>query len=566
MTTLHEQEKIRHLIQKYSGANSTEELIALVADNNGMLEACEMITEKDRVCDKELIDWLKEECHNKRVDIRSLLFDLDNLLRILKPDPQLESFSILELEPGADQSEIRNAYRRLSKKYHPDLNAHLGEEGKDRFLQISQAYRALLQPGIQESGFEQLSNKKTYWRQENRKRTSRESKKKTIILVAIFSGLLTFISITASIHYQKRIMLSGLQSSGGSGSFQKDEGGAELHAEDQEYNQQSFPETENALNINDFSASKQTSTVKNYQMPGEQKGIVDSKSFDEKKNRTAISREEASLSLQPALETSFPNQAVSLNQRVKDQNFPDDPKIIRKNSSKKVAVSSAKVDPKDSPAEHIGLENSNIRLTGGTLSKKVEKIVAKSDNVEKNIPQTKIDVAIADSEKKLMKDEASNKGTQSEVENIIDLTTSVFAIETSDKKNLEKTDLDQFKEVPITQDLIETFLSDYIEAYEQKNIVLFSRFFTLDAVENDKPLQQMIPDYISLFKATNSILLSFDDVQWRMNNGKVSVMGNFDISLDYIGKGITTGSGKIEFLLIFANNILQISSLNYEFN
>lgn len=37
-----------------------------------------------------------------------------------------EPFSILGLEPGASESEIRKAYRKLSILYHPDKNPDPG--------------------------------------------------------------------------------------------------------------------------------------------------------------------------------------------------------------------------------------------------------------------------------------------------------------------------------------------------------------------------------------------------------------------------------------------------------
>jgi len=45
---------------------------------------------------------------------------------------QLEEqyYAVLGLEPGADFSEIKKAYRKLSMQYHPDKVGHLGEEFK----------------------------------------------------------------------------------------------------------------------------------------------------------------------------------------------------------------------------------------------------------------------------------------------------------------------------------------------------------------------------------------------------------------------------------------------------
>lgn len=52
---------------------------------------------------------------------------------------------ILELQPGATKSDIRAAYRRLSKKYHPDISHD--NYAKERFIEISEAYKFLTRAG-----------------------------------------------------------------------------------------------------------------------------------------------------------------------------------------------------------------------------------------------------------------------------------------------------------------------------------------------------------------------------------------------------------------------------------
>lgn len=53
--------------------------------------------------------------------------------------------TILELEPGATKSDIKKAYRRLSKVYHPDLNK--SPEAHQKFIELTEAYTFLTQVG-----------------------------------------------------------------------------------------------------------------------------------------------------------------------------------------------------------------------------------------------------------------------------------------------------------------------------------------------------------------------------------------------------------------------------------
>lgn len=53
------------------------------------------------------------------------------------------SYKILGLQPGAGQAEIKQAYRQLAKKYHPDVNPTAG--AAEKFLEITLAYDELLE-------------------------------------------------------------------------------------------------------------------------------------------------------------------------------------------------------------------------------------------------------------------------------------------------------------------------------------------------------------------------------------------------------------------------------------
>jgi len=58
-----------------------------------------------------------------------------------------DPYTILGVNRGASTGEIKNAYRKLANKYHPDKVDHLGEEFKElaekKFKDIQEAYQKL---------------------------------------------------------------------------------------------------------------------------------------------------------------------------------------------------------------------------------------------------------------------------------------------------------------------------------------------------------------------------------------------------------------------------------------
>lgn len=53
-------------------------------------------------------------------------------------------YEILDVSRDADKEEIKRAYRRLARKYHPDVNKEEGAE--ERFKEINRAYEVLSEP------------------------------------------------------------------------------------------------------------------------------------------------------------------------------------------------------------------------------------------------------------------------------------------------------------------------------------------------------------------------------------------------------------------------------------
>jgi len=64
-----------------------------------------------------------------------------------QPGSPKDPYAVLGVRRGASSQEIREAYRQLAGKYHPDKVVHLGDEFRDlaeiRFKEIQGAYQEL---------------------------------------------------------------------------------------------------------------------------------------------------------------------------------------------------------------------------------------------------------------------------------------------------------------------------------------------------------------------------------------------------------------------------------------
>jgi curved DNA-binding protein CbpA len=54
-------------------------------------------------------------------------------------------YALLGVDPGATTAQIKSAYRKLAKQYHPDVNT--SSDAADRFREITEAYDTLTDPG-----------------------------------------------------------------------------------------------------------------------------------------------------------------------------------------------------------------------------------------------------------------------------------------------------------------------------------------------------------------------------------------------------------------------------------
>ena len=53
-------------------------------------------------------------------------------------------YALLGVDPGATTAQIKSAYRKLAKQYHPDVNT--SSDAAERFREITEAYDTLTDP------------------------------------------------------------------------------------------------------------------------------------------------------------------------------------------------------------------------------------------------------------------------------------------------------------------------------------------------------------------------------------------------------------------------------------
>ena len=77
-----------------------------------------------------------------------------DLLRIPQPAARrlpstrssLSHYALLEVSPGASEQQLRQAFRQLSKRYHPDTTSLPQVEAEQAFQRLQEAYAVLSDP------------------------------------------------------------------------------------------------------------------------------------------------------------------------------------------------------------------------------------------------------------------------------------------------------------------------------------------------------------------------------------------------------------------------------------
>ncbi len=555
---------ISRLLREYSGRVSTETLINFVADTNGMISACRELL-RDLDSDRILRKWLEQECDAKDLEPRLFLDEIAMITKLFHPEKEEKNYhAVLGLEPGASPERIKQAYRRLSMKYHPDTAVKGSSGDNKKFIQISCAYQAL-QESINSTIEKDHGHSSQQWRTSGKHYVSSEQKKWFwVLLMAGVVVAIVVITVT-SVNYRKRVMLHGLQQGRG---------------------YQTIPVVVTTKSVQVKSAetvsppSNQLREITYQQKEENETQAVEDDTTDV---RTAGSQyENVGLSKISGEENTEKEISLAVNQGVQ-QEFVE----IQEQENTRVATlvhSTEAIEPQPAvpttlnevqvvsvSAEDVHNEKDRA-ITPQKLPVKFEKPKAVSQNTPK------AEKAVLNDLKTDLQQAKEIAETVAERKPIAPLPVEPHEYKRATKspdQHIMQESIPPVAQVVSTvtannddslQERIDAFLRDYNAAYEERNIILFSRFFEVNAIENGEPFIKMMAVYTDLFESTSSLALHLQIIRRIENDGEFELTGRFRVYLDYKNGKQRTGSGPIKFILREVGDALRIKELEYTFN
>ncbi len=568
------------LIKEFSRNRNTSFLVSFVADNNGMLGACRALIEKYDAGDQNLEQWLSSICHDTGLSAHTVLKDIQNIVELFTPNQSMQDqFAVLGLSAGASQEEIKRAYRKLSLAHHPDTADQSKHNNPERFIQITRAYHALIDS--LNNGARRIPGRAApVWQQGKKRVVTIKQRKKVYYLATGLLVMLLVISILSAINYRKKTMIAGLQHSRGAfippAAKRKVSLSAPYRSDDRGSNSYLIYDTENTE-----SGSESSSRKPDYGIAANGNALVlDQK--EEEQQVTGIPRklgDVANTSQSEDTDIMIGQDIVTLT---RDLNM----KRVAADFKQDVNQPVTEVPQFESASKSIGELGDRTYGTQGVSQGKslvVDIHVQSRQSIKENeapkIQHFDTDEIVINAQSAgVDAQEASNIASSSHIdanavssqEKLVSETTAVKEnnVQSSDTYNASVTIASPSENLTHQENLqqrIEQFFSGYIEAYNQRNLIVFTSYFYDDAVENGQPFEKMQSIYEELFAKTSAVTLQINDREIRQETDNVTVEGTFEVILNYKNNRIISGAGPIVFEFIEEKDSYKIKTLTYEF-
>jgi len=538
--TSRSREHIVRLLKGYTAKPSTEEMLCLIAEPSGMLEACKWLIQQSGANDRETKEWIDGACHDHKVNPHKFLSEIQHILSLFTPihATDLSLYALFDLQPGASREDVKQRYRQLCRRYHPDTALGANEQRTEAFITITKAYHTLLNRE-EENNQPAPAARNHQWRQQSAQENRNELKRKNILWFSILAIVLAVFSLLAARTYNTHVMMTGLRNKGTA--FVPPQ--RKTAAEKEQADRRTAPPQERIevdRSPEEPAAPSPAATAKAAPL------ATDSETPVVVANMAVPSQSIASAEdLRPTLAPS-PHQESA--QEKKDVPAPAAPVSRPPEQRVPAQVTLNKSPEQTAPGSDLQLSRTKEATTSTSrpeekplnksLAVQPSKMPVKESPVtEKKVEPTPISVP-AGNNQRLMPQAVQ------------------VAAPSSPRPSLDQ----------LTQKQIETFLQDYATAYQQKNLLAFSRFFALDATENGKSLKNVLTDYTQLFEATESLRLGISLLNWQQNKTALSLHGRFTIALMYKGGKKSQGHGAIDFQLADNQGKWEIKALTYAFD
>ncbi|MFT5697842.1 MAG: hypothetical protein ACI8ZB_000696 [Desulforhopalus sp.] len=545
---------IQKLMKTFAASPGTEAAISFVASKNGLLLACQELLKDLERKDRISVEWVRAECEKHSMTRDSFSQQLSQIVALFNPTENItDYFLILGLEVGAGQEEIKKQYRKLSLRYHPDTATGDDPDASERFMQITRAYHALTGRG-DGPNLHVAQSPASKWGPKQQKTPQVGRQKKVFLWAFLLVILLLIFTTVASNIYKKKAMLAGLQES--SGAFVPP---STKHANDFDTGSEKKitlqPNTVKAEIIeNQLGASKGIASPSDKKIESETNDtlvnktndlVVDSELSDLSNTLSAITKK-------GGRPDQFLKKEIVLLARVaekKSHNVLKKKQSSKRIDEKEIKNTSLKVEAVDSKSSGDGLtQKEDPPVDQGVIT--TQKTRKSTDPKMQTITSTVDPQVKTDNDNQLIIVEAAKEKEAS-------VSAPQMVVRSNSDEPPEEVDL---------QEKIDTFLNNYIRAYEQRNLILFSRFFEVDAVENGKFFTTMLPTYMDLFATTSNLKMDLTVLAWTEVDSGVSIDGRFKVGLLYTDKREIHGSGAIHFILLDNNGEFRIKSMEYEFD
>jgi hypothetical protein len=553
-----QRQQIRGLIKHYSGSG-TESFIAYVAETNGMLAACQALLQSLEEADPISSEWLLRECSEKNVVFHAFLQEVQQTVTLFRPNHQNEDHhATLGVAANAGPEEIKHAYRILSRRYHPDTASPPYRDNPETFIAINKAYQALTK-NDDTGAFDEYINQGKQWRSKKVRSVSPEQRKKVVVWTLGLLLVLAVVSTFASMNYKKRAMLAGLQQSRGAfipptRNMPTDSGERVKKGGNQPFDRplkssQTITETSQAVVVQTQTEPELVpATDRVAERPQSRNEQVITKNTLAAVSPDGVRKAKESKQV-PSTE---PRGAAGLSTEVDGRSSGQQPGIIavaKKNGNASIPAGSREKAPSVAAVAATGATGHPNRLVDAPTPRQENH----ADPSPAEILNTIIPAATSHSS-------AGKTGQEIELANAT-VARVVSPPDTSfhaDEQGHNETHL---------QTRVDRFFADYINAYEQRNPILFARFFAAEAEENGKPFTTMLPTYLDLFATTRRISFQVEGRKLQPgDNGLVAIDGQFKVYLEYSDGRKLSGSGPIQFRLTANGNELLVKEMKYVFN